>query len=168
MADEVLAKAQRDVERLQARQQGLQDELDRVREELRDVQAFIDLYHRYSRVETQPEPGQLPLANIAAMTIADATEAILRARRAPTKMTDIISALRRGGKIRGDSRAAYGTVFKALKNHPERFEKTSTPGVWKLKDRESPAQVNGRTELSEHTRQVPAMIRDDGGQLERN
>lgn len=167
MPDRILQTAEAEVEKLTQEKTRLEADLMNVLQQLRDRHIFIELYRRYTEGDSRPQPGQLPLGNLAGMTIADAAEAILRAHRRPMKLTEIIELLRHGGKLRGESRSEYGTVFKSLDHQPERFAKVG-PGIWKLRDGEETSQSNGRQhELIRAPAGPQWIVADVEGEIER-
>src|SRR5436309_2392456 len=93
MGDDILARAQRDAEGLRKELLTLEEQRARVVTDLRNLEAFLDLYPRYANASPQPERGQLPLAPTTgrrAGTIAEFAADVLRRRGAPMKLQDII------------------------------------------------------------------------------
>jgi hypothetical protein len=117
-------------------QRGIQQQLESVDGQMRQVVAAVQLYRRLMNLES-PEPPreQPPLVSVdlANMTIADGCEAIMRAQGGQAPVIALVKALQQAGKISSSSRGNYGTIVRTMSRFPDRFAKAK-PGVWRLVD----------------------------------
>ncbi|HVS05501.1 MAG TPA: hypothetical protein VHK65_04965 [Candidatus Dormibacteraeota bacterium] len=125
---DLIGRARADEEQLGQRMRELELELTAVEERLSKIRAFIELFSQYARPADASQPPPKDLAN---MTIADASAAILRSLGGEARLTELIKTLRRAGKLPTNSRGAYATLVQTLKRYPKRFERERA-GVWKL------------------------------------
>ena len=123
----LLRRARAEEEQLITRYRELGVELQAVDERLNKIRAFLELLNQYTR----PPAGQPLAKDLANMTIADASAAVLRSLGGEARLTDIIKTLRRVGKLPESTRGAYSTLVQTLKRYPKRFDKTRA-GVWRL------------------------------------
>ncbi len=132
-------RARAEEEQLLTRYRELGVELEAVEERLGKIRAFVELFSQYTR----PAAGQPLAKDLANMTIADASAAILRSLGGEARLTELIKTLRSVGKLPTSTRGAYSTLVQTLKRYPKIFEKTRA-GVWKLVDEAPVAGDPGR------------------------
>lgn len=78
--------------------------------------------------ETAAVPTDSP--SLEGLTVADATEAVLRSRGGQAETGEILRELRAAGRI-SSTQGSYATLKKALERHPDRFAKIGR-GLWSL------------------------------------
>jgi hypothetical protein len=131
--DAIVAQAKADRERHEKRIAELENELEHERGAAADIEAFLRMYARYTQLNgqmTSPTSSSFR-QEFDGVTIADAAAIILERKGGQGRATDIIDALRLGGKLKGKRGTHYGTVVQTMQRHDKRFEKVGT-GVWRL------------------------------------
>lgn len=120
---------------LEATLRGIMEQREAIEAEMGKLRAALEIYRTLMDIPASTPPKQqAPLVgeDFRMMTVADATEAIMRSQGGQAEIALVQHTLENAGKLRVGHNA-YSTIVKTLQRFPTRFKKVKR-GVWALSE----------------------------------
>jgi hypothetical protein len=135
------ARLDEELRALEEKRQGIAQERQRLAQRVEQLRTVDAVYQGWRNpgpsidTDLRPSEASAPVsvpvtADLAAMTVADGAEAIMRARGGKATVRDLAATLHAAGKFK-DARSGYTVVYPTLNKAPGRFRRLDK-GVWGL------------------------------------